>query len=646
MSKSHVEELNEVYRRIFQDALYAYPALREEFEKDQVRLSMFVDARGIHAYCVDLPAVGKHLDRCLSNGEYKLSGLPMTGRYSGRVVIPKFLRGLYLLVFDEHGCLKGDCDVSAIAFLRQILYAGKKAALQCSDEKVADEVQEFLIVDNTLPIPEKFWSAEAPTSADVRQTYTSFSASQLYAARLGGLDPLIRARLSTFLTCLDFVSGLVTTTLGAYRYAEWRFRHGPGAVSNLTGGSNKYCWTNWSDRLENAFPIADCGFHNYGSWSGNIEKSEISSQEPFSKLVDVPKTFTKPRLIATEPSEHQWCQQNIWHYLGTRVKNSWISKFVRFHDQTRNQDLCRRGSQDQRLITVDLSAASDRVTCHFVGQLFRSNPDLLVGLQASRTRFIEYDSRHDGKRTLELRKFSTMGSACTFPVETLSFLCIALSAVMATRQMRPTKRNVLSMSEEVTIFGDDIIVPKDSRELLFEALEVLDFKVNTSKSYWNGMFRESCGVDSYAGHDVSPAYWKAPYSGKPESYASVIGVSNNFYDKFLVNTSSYIASTIDRYNVPIVHHDSGVCGFKSFVGPHSHNGKTRWNVDLQRREALVPCVFARSEKLPLTDDSSLLQYFSEDPSPFIHWVGGVAKRPEPKIRLRWVPEFELLSSKE
>jgi hypothetical protein len=84
-----------------------------------------------------------------------------------------------------------------------------------------------------------------------------------------------------------------------------------------------------------------------------------------------------------------------------------------------------------------------------------------------------------------------MGSACTFPVESLVFLGAALACVLYERQMRVTTRSIRSLAGFVSVFGDDIIIPNESRELFFELLEVLDFKDNLNKSFWTGKFRES-----------------------------------------------------------------------------------------------------------------------------------------------------------
>jgi hypothetical protein len=642
MSNRHVRELLEVVHCIFQDAVYNFPTLAGEFIKDEIRLRRLVESRGINALCVDLVRVGKHLDRCLADGEYKLSGLPGTARYSERVVIPKFLRGLYLLVFDEMGRLKEDCDAEAVLFLRQILFVARKVQLPCPDSAISNEVRDFRIVDMALPEPEGFWSDASPQCCDVERTFPTFRASDLYQSRIAAMDTssTMKRDLSTLLINLDKISRLITTTLGPYQPNEWRFKHGPGAISERTGPTNKFCWSNWSDRLENVYPIADYGFHNLSSWAANCEKMEIGSIEPSSRLIAVPKTVTKPRLIAAEPSEHQWCQQNLWHYFSERSEKTWISSFVRFRDQTRNQELCVQGSEDGSLATVDLSAASDRVTCSIVGRFFRVNPPLVLALQSSRTRFMKQAINSDVDGEFPLRKFSTMGSACTFPVQSLLFLAVALSAVATKRGIRVKTSNIRKLKGEVAVFGDDIVIPVDSRELLFAALEVLHFKVNSDKSFWTGRFRESCGVDAFRGVNVTPAYWRAPNNGKPESTASTIEVHNNFYSKFLLCTASYIATTMRGDSVPRVRMGSGVLGLKSFQRP-IRPVLTRWNKGLQKAEALVTTLTAKIPKTPIQDDSALFQYFTEAPNPTIIWKGGVAQRPLIRKKKRWVPLEDL-----
>jgi len=638
MSKSHVLELVQVYEALFRDALCTYPTLGDEFKMDLARLLRLVEERGIHFLCVDLPSACKHLDRCLSDGLYSTSGLPATRRVSGRVVIPVFLRGLYLKVFTESGCLRSDYDHEAILFLRQILLVGKKVDLDCKPREVFKAIEEFVEVDNLLPEPDQFWSEDCPSDSYPIE-FASFASYFDSLEHSGSADKA----LSVAFTNLDRISGLVSSALGPYRPSEWNFKHGPGAISERTGPVNKYHFVNWSERLESAYPLADCGFHNHLSWVDACDTVlEPGSSEPFSRMISVRKTLTKPRLIAAEPSENQWCQQNLWHYFRERSEATWLSSFISFGDQTLNQKLCIAGSRTGQLATVDLSAASDRLTCHAVQCLFQHNIGLLQALRASRTRYL-HQSIHPGlPELMALRKFSTMGSACTFPVESLMFLGVALAAVLSTRKLPVTPSNVASLSGEVAVFGDDIVIPVDSRVLFCRMLEVLHFKINDSKTYWTGKFRESCGVDSYAGVPCTPAYWRSPTTRSPDSIASKVEVTNNFYLKFFVHTAAFLASTVRReYPIPSVSVESGVCGFKSFLGPHSNRHKTRLNGGLQRMEILIPRPTAVVKRSPVTNSTALLQYFTEDPLPGTPWVHGVTQRPVQRVRTGWVPLVDL-----
>lgn len=644
MFKSHVEELLRVLKCLFKDAGNAYPTLRDEFVKDHARLVGLAQQRGIHLFCVDLPAVGKHLDRCVSEGTFSVSGIPLTGRCPRCIMYPEFLKGLWGRVFSESGVLKEDCDVEALLVLRQVYYLAKGAKLRCADEDVSDEVKEFFSVDSQLPEPEGFWSEETCGKAD--ETFQGFSRSEIYSQ-----SPAIArcGQGQVFLRNLDLVSGLINSDLGSYDPEDWDFRHGPGVVSERKGSVNKYQFVNWSDRLESVFPLADFGFHNHNGWGRYLVSSRlrrttvplVESKDPASRMISVPKTLSKPRLIAAEPTEHMWCQQNLWHYFCDRVKLTWLAEFIRFRDQTLNQELCTRASVDGSLATLDLSSASDRMSCHFVGNLFRANLGLLEALRATRTRQVTQTLEPSVPEVIVLKKFSTMGSACTFPVETIGFLSIALAAVATVRGLRVTRGTLRALKGEVAVFGDDIIVPQDSRELCCTGLEALGFKLNAAKSYWSGNFRESCGVDAYRGVDITPVYWRALTGSDPESIASALAVRNSFYKRGYWTVAAHIASTIPRGFIPRVQVGTGAFGLESFLGLSVSGHFRRFNWKLQREEVYVQRLSARQEHSPIECDSALLQFFTEDPHPSEPWASGVALRPKTRLSLAWEDINEL-----
>lgn len=631
MSRRHVEELSRVWEHLLKDAAQAYPDLVGEFERDLARFHNLVRARGIHLLMVDFPSIAKHLERCLEKTKYQPSGLPASKQVSRGVVIPKFLRGLYLLVFHEDGSLKEKPDSQAVFFLRQLLLFAKKAEYDCPVKNKVEEIREFLTVDVALPAPNGIWESDDPGawSGELESFQSHFSMAH------GGNATLYRN--------LDLVSGFLASALGRYDYRDWRFRHGPGAIAESTGPSNKYLWRNWSGRLDSVFPMADCGYHSYASWASDMVVRKVGSKDPPSRLICVPKTYSKPRLIAAEPSEHQWCQQNVWHYFCDRARDSWIFDFVRFRDQSLNQSLCLEGSKEGTLATLDLSSASDRVTCWAVEALFRSNPPLVRALAASRTRFVELPQPYGfGGLYRKLNKFSTMGSACTFPVESLLFLAISLAAVITDRKQRVTLETVRSLAGEVAVFGDDIIVPVDHRAAVQDALEVCHFQVNTAKSFSTGRFRESCGVDSFNGQEVTPIYWKGVQDGKPESVARTIALHNNLQNRFLMRTAGYVASTLRGLSIPYVEAGSGAVGLKTRTGLRNRL-KKRYNEGLQRFEVLVHTISGTVQKTATNDDSAVFQYFTESPSPLDKWCSGVPQRPRLTLRRGWVAEAELLA---
>lgn len=628
MSNRYVEELSRVAECLVSDAQYAFPTLRKEFERDLKRLRKLADSRGIPFFTVDLPAAGKHLDKCLAAGEYKRSNLPCTRAVSDRVAIPVFLRGLYLLVFDESGSLLDDPHPEAIFFLRQILCFAKKAEIECPQRAKDREVSSFVELDLTLPEPSQFWTGGPESLCQV--PLTSF---RQFAAR----DP----DLFEILGNLDIVSGILVATLGPYDRTEWSHKHGPGAISEATQPTNKYVWRNWSDRLESCYPIADCGFHSYASWTCRADGAAMGSDDPVSRLICVPKTYSRPRLIAAEPSEHQWCQQNVWHYFCSQARATWIDGFCRFRDQSLNQDLCLRGSRSGHLGTLDMSSASDCVTTQAVEALFRVNPPLLRCLAASRTQCVRLPSG-DVHR---LRKFATMGSAVTFPVESLLFLAVAITSVLASRRQPVSAASIRALIGEVAVFGDDVVIPVDSWDLVHRLLECLHFSVNASKSFGTGRFRESCGVDAFRGQVVTPVYWKGPCTRKPTSVATNVAVHRNLVKRFLMKTAEYVASTLAAgRKLPYVTTEVGVVSLYSRLGSSDSSGfKTRWNGSLQREEVLLPCFVSTCDKDPVRDDSAVFQYFTESPSPFTNWRSGVPQRPVLRIKNRWVSRYEVFA---
>jgi len=99
---------------------------------------------------------------------------------------------------------------------------------------------------------------------------------------------------------------------------------------------------------------------------------------------------------------------------------------------------------------------------------------------------------------VELEKFSSMGNAYTFELESLLFWSVAMCCC----------EHLSVETGSVCVYGDDIVIPVEAYDLLVEVLTHLGLLVNSKKSYKEGPFRESCGADYYRGFDIRPYYLK------------------------------------------------------------------------------------------------------------------------------------------
>lgn len=319
MLKSHVEAIVSIYDALFEDIIYALPQLKADLQKDLDRLRRTARSRGITTFVVDLPLIGKHLDRCLAKERLLPNQLPLMAKKKGSEC-PKFLGSLFEMIFGVDGCLKNDANIEAIIFLRQVFYLCKKVPLTFSETALRTSVRQLVEEDAVLPEPEGFWLENNPSTCMARVSFPGFYGSHYYRQKVGAEGSPIPAYV--VLGHLDFVSKLLCAALGTYCPKEWRFRHGPGAIAQATGPVNKYHWYGWSEALESVYPVADYGFHNLSSWAGSTLAIGLDDQYvPTSRLVAVPKTYEKPRLIAAEPSENQFCQQNLWRYFRTDRKS-------------------------------------------------------------------------------------------------------------------------------------------------------------------------------------------------------------------------------------------------------------------------------------------------------------------------------------
>lgn len=100
------------------------------------------------------------------------------------------------------------------------------------------------------------------------------------------------------------------------------------------------------------------------------------------------------------------------------------------------------------------------------------------------------------------------------------------------------------------MFGDDIIVPSYAVAELLAILDRLGFTVNTDKSFWEGSFREACGIEAWHGHDISPCRFKNLPSGVDGRYTdydesmSTVSLANKLLERGLHDTRAFLLSIL------------------------------------------------------------------------------------------------------
>lgn len=214
-------------------------------------------------------------------------------------------------------------------------------------------------------------------------------------------------------------------------------------------------------------------------WPGLSRLTVVDS----SRFATVPKTWKTSRGIMIEPIVNTFLQKGFGSYIRQRLL---IKAGINLQDQSINRRRALIGSKDGSLATIDLSMASDTISSILVLDLLPLPWfDALYSCRCHRTTL-------PGGSVVELEKFSSMGNGYTFELESLIFWALC---------------NVVA-GADVSVYGDDLIVPTESYAEVVAALELLGFIPNKEKSFGDGPFRESCGGDYFGGVNVRPFFLK------------------------------------------------------------------------------------------------------------------------------------------
>lgn len=512
---------------------------------------------------ITLPSFEDGFLASLESGRISPSSFP-SFRFRG--CLPVFLRGFTEKVFAADGSLLVAPSSDAVFAVRQITAFLKKVEYPVTQDRLVSAEKRFRATDEEIgDIPDHRIS-------ELRCVFESL-----------------------FMPVLDKLENAI---------ANFQLipRHGPGAVAERRSASQKWEFLDWLESIDDVFPSTLYSSHDGRKSPVPVVPLEL---EPPVRVAFVPKTMRTPRVIAIEPYARQFVQQAVARFLYDNLRTEFPAQLDLF-DQRTNDAWAWSGSIDRGVSTIDLSEASDRLSHQLVTSLFRRWPHISDALVACRSARAELPSGD----LITLKKFASMGSALTFPIQSMVFFSIAVLGEFGSK-VYPGYRRSVRNDGCISVFGDDIIVKTDAYQHTVSLLESYGLKVNVKKSYYSGNFRESCGGDYFNGCDVSITRLRKPLPtsrADAQEVSSLVSFRNLCYGGGLWTT----AALVDEILTGLISWRPAPFGHPSLsrwtyldVGHDGYNDKLQ--IPIIRRPKLVP--IARSYKPDGL--SGLLKWFLE-----------------------------------
>lgn len=419
-------------------------------------------------------------------------------------------------------------------------------------------------------------------------------------------------------------------------FLELDCRHGPGAVAEGVKSNQK--WLHVVSGLTDLDPRLEIAGYDttYGLYRDRLLESKISNvlTSDDARLVTVPKSSTSLRTITVEPLLNQFVQQGFNDLLRKEIDRcSVMSRCLTLTSQEPNQILALEGSRTGEWVTIDLSSASDRLSTELVETAFAHRPRFLSGILACRTPFVQV-----GQIRLELKKYAGMGNATTFPIQSYVFALIALCSMIGTNEAVSIKK-LEALASGIRVFGDDIIIKRRYFPAFAEWIESCGLKINRGKTYSEGNFRESCGVDAYEGTKVTPIYMRhdpLQSSTDANAFVGTLSTCNQLWLQGLYATSDALKAQLEKkFRLPLVNRGSPGLGY------HTHQDlceRHRWSNTLHRYEVRTYVPIPVREKDEIDGYAALMKWFHSpnsgefDPN---HMRSSV-RRFNLNLRKRWV----------
>jgi hypothetical protein len=197
-----------------------------------------------------------------------------------------------------------------------------------------------------------------------------------------------------------------------------------------------------------------------------------------------------------------------------------------------------------------------------------------------------------------------------------------------------------ALASNIRVFGDDIVIKREYFPAFVQWIESCGLQINHGKTFSQGNFRESCGVDAYMGTKVTPIYMRhdpLQSSTDASSFVGTLSTCNQLWLQGMYATSDYLKSLLEvKVKLPLVHREC------PGLGLHTHQDlcdRQRWSKTLHRYELRTYVPVPVREKDEIDGYAALMKYFHSPNSGEFdrNHLRSSVRRFNLNLRKRWVP---------
>lgn len=322
-------------------------------------------------------------------------------------------------------------------------------------------------------------------------------------------------------------------------------RHGPGAVL----GGERLADKNAFDSIPSDLYLSygeEFFLANLGYVADNARRSTYNKgpRHVISRLTLVPKDWKGPRGVFVSPKEAVFVQLAQDARFREIADATWFGDCWDYSNQAPSQELAAIGSATRMWDTLDLSDASDRIPLSLVSWLFH-RADYL-SLARSRPSYVLLPN---SRKPYKLSMFAPMGDGKTFSALTWIVAVLTMAALLEQDgwnvTVAPDNETLRRYAKKFRVFGDDIAVEHKYFNAVVRALEAHNLVINKSKSFSNGLFRESCGVDAFNGRDITPVRLR---NSLDREFSLLQGCSlhNKLFRRGYLRSAAYVRCVIEQ----------------------------------------------------------------------------------------------------